>query len=307
MRKNRAERKRLTSPMVFIGLALLGIIILMYLNYNSTIRSSSEPNSTTIAPATNLTAVESQLLPAKGYMLSAKWGAAPRTLVESGALNVSSLSAILGQAGQQLTPDELNILNGTSTENITINSTNARFVLYLLWAIGINNNDTIINKGPLMHFGGDPNQLASTGGYAPLGKLSLGQLSLVSLTPAQQSISDYVASNTYRPCCNNPTMFPDCNHGAAALGLIELMASQGSNQSAIFKSVEDFNVMEFPGQYITIAKYLKMKGSSWNATPASTVLSSNFSSALGFSQVQAYVSAHQNGGQPAGGGSRCGA
>lgn len=35
-----------------------------------------------------------------------------------------------------------------------------------------------------------------------------------------------VAAAVYRPCCNNHTPFPGCNHGMAMLGLLELMAPQ---------------------------------------------------------------------------------
>ena len=39
-------------------------------------------------------------------------------------------------------------------------------------------------------------------------------------------IVEEIAGNIYRPCCGNSTAFPDCNHGMAMLGLIELMVSQ---------------------------------------------------------------------------------
>jgi hypothetical protein len=315
-KRNRDDRLHYLVIVLVVALVVLAVVTLMiYLRLNAAtglghgggLNSGILPSNNTASSA-SLASAEKRVLPAQGYTLPVKWGTAPKMLVGSGALSVSSLSQILQQSGQQLTPDELSILNGTSTENITINSTDAPFVLYLLWSIGINDNDTIISDGPIMHFGGNPDNLASTGGYAPLGRLSLGQLDLMSLTPQQQATADYVAENTYRPCCNNPTMFPDCNHGAAALGLIELMTSQGDNQSTIFDGVRDFDAMAFPNQYVTIAEYLTLKGSSWNETSAETLLSSNFSSASGFSQIQSYVSAHQsNGQQGSSGGSSCGA
>ena len=50
---------------------------------------------------------------------------------------------------------------------------------------------------------------------------------LIALTAEEQDLVNRVSLNIYRPCCNNPTYFPDCNHGMAMLGLLELMAAQG--------------------------------------------------------------------------------
>ena len=47
------------------------------------------------------------------------------------------------------------------------------------------------------------------------------------LTPEQQALVEKVSKGIYRPCCGNSVYFPDCNHGMAMLGLLELMASQG--------------------------------------------------------------------------------
>jgi hypothetical protein len=38
-------------------------------------------------------------------------------------------------------------------------------------------------------------------------------LDLISLTEEQQKLVEEVAKGVYRPCCDNPTHFPDCNHG----------------------------------------------------------------------------------------------
>lgn len=311
------DRLRIANTaLLVIVMVLLGFIAGLYLRQGSFFSHTVAPNGSqnpgsvqdgTSQSTTYLTGIEGQLFPPQGHTLPVKWDTVPEMLVKSGALNVSLIKNALQQDGQPLTRYEQGVLNGTETGNVILNYTDMPFVLYLLWGIGINNNNTIINEGPMTHFGGNVNNLASTAGYAPLGRLSLGQIDLIRMTPAEQNISNYVAENTYRPCCNNPTMFPDCNHGAAALGLIELMAAQGFNQSTIFTGVEEFDVMAFPNQYVTIAEYLGMKGSSWSEMPARTILSSNFSSAAGFSQVQAYVSAHQSGVSVGNGGSSCSA
>ncbi len=236
----------------------------------------------------NVNQLEGEVIPAQGYVLPVKWGKSAKELVDSGALNITALSSILQQSGQPLTAEELQILNGTSDENITINANNTLFDLYVLWGVGISNNNSIINSGPLMQ-NGNPNNFASTGGYLPLGNLMIGQLNIMNLSSNEQTIAEQVAFNSYRPCCDNPTGFPDCNHGAAALGLIEIMASQGNSLNATFEAVRDFNSFQFTQQYMEEAVFFASQGQDWNAVPASTVVNYNFSSATGSSYVMQYI------------------
>jgi hypothetical protein len=236
----------------------------------------------------NFQQIAGEVTPAQGYVLPVKWGDSVKKLVDSGALNVTALTSILKQSGQPLTAEELQILNGTSNDNITINSNNTLFDLYVLWGIGISNNNSIINNGPLTQ-NGNPNNFASTGGYLPLGNLMIGNLNLINFTADQQQIVYEVAFNSYRPCCDNPTGFPDCNHGAAALGLIELMASQGNDLNATFEAVKEFNSFQFTQQYVEEGVFFASQGVGWNEVPASTVVNYNFSSATGSGYVMQYL------------------
>ena len=86
-------------------------------------------------------------------------------------------------------------------------------------------------------FGG-ADKFASTGGWS----LSKGNAmdhysrhNFVVLTQAQAELVERVSKNIYRPCCNNSTYFPDCNHGMAMLGLLELMASQNISEGQMYK------------------------------------------------------------------------
>ena len=85
---------------------------------------------------------------------------------------------------------------------------------------------------------------ASTGGWT-LGVKKATELyastKIMSLTDEQQARLLEVASQVYRPCCNNPTHFPDCNHGMAMLGLLELMASQDASTA---RNVRDSEICE---------------------------------------------------------------
>ena len=76
------------------------------------------------------------------------------------------------------------------------------------------------------------------------------------LTPEQQALVDKVSRGIYRPCCNNSTHFPDCNHGMAMLGFLELMASQGVSEQDMWKAALAVNSYWFPDTYINIATYI---------------------------------------------------
>ncbi|HEY4504655.1 MAG TPA: hypothetical protein VJI73_02695, partial [Candidatus Paceibacterota bacterium] len=111
----------------------------------------------------------------------------------------------------------------------------------------------------------------------------------VVLTPEQQQIVERVSKNIYRPCCNNPTHFPDCNHGMAMLGLLEIMASQGVSEKEMYKVALQVNAYWFPDTYLTIAKYLESKGSEWEKADPRELLGVNYSSGSGYQKIQSQV------------------
>lgn len=316
-KKRRTKRglRRNTTVAAAIITAIALISLLYYANsyMNSHIGNANSKltNVSTAVPANssslgqiNVTRLQAEVLPAQGFILNAKWGNVAQKAVQDGTINVANLSKILNYSKEPLTKAELSILNGTSTQNITLNSSDALFVVDVLWGIGINNNNTIITEGSIsqysnqtytaangtiIHYTQTPYGYASTGGYGPLGNLQLGKLNLISLTPDQQKVVDYVATNSYRPCCDNPTSFPDCNHGAAALALVEIMASQGNGINATFTAVKDFNSLYFTQQYLYDAVYFASKGIAWNNVPPALITGFNFSSATGTYNIQQYV------------------
>ena len=288
-----ASRRSIRSVLIasFIAIAALAVLLEYSYHFSGPSGVQSAPNNI-VGPsaagtnALNFSSIAEQVYSARGVTLPLKWGSIPNQLVDSGVLNLSFVEGSLISANQPLTNVELGMLNGTNNGNVIFNHSSALFTLYMLWAVGINNRNPIINNGPVMDYGGSPYDLASTGGYGPLGKLSLGNLSLIGLTASQQDLVDTIASNVYRPCCNNPAMFPDCNHGAAQLGLIELMVSQGKNETQIYNALKEFNSFYYPQQYFDIAVFFNYtQGMSWNSVPANEVLGYNFSSATGYSNV----------------------
>ena len=125
--------------------------------------------------------------------------------------------------------------------------------LNLLWAWGLSNKNEILEQGPMMNlrYGGAEN-FASTGGW------SVGQGSVMShysmhgmvmLSAEEQNLVEKVTKNTFRPCCKNPAYFPDCNHGMAMLGYLEILASQGVDEAGLTRAALKANDDWFPGSY----------------------------------------------------------
>lgn len=136
-------------------------------------------------------------------------------------------------------------------KNFAITDQNAQKVLNFLWAFGLANKNEILEKGPMMdpRYGGAQN-FASTGGWTlgvgnPMDHYSHHQM--VMLDPDQQDLVNRVAKTIYRPCCKNPAYFPDCNHGMAMLGLMELMAKNGMNEQQMHQAADAVNAKWFPG------------------------------------------------------------
>lgn len=154
--------------------------------------------------------------------------------MESGAIDLEKFIQVFERSGEPLTSEQVSILNGSYSGIVKIDRSSAHFWLNFFWALGLANNNPILTEGPMMRDGREQVvNFASTGGWAiaavPIADLYASQ-NLVTLTESQQSLLQEVAEMVYRPCCNNPTHFPDCNHGMAMLGLLELMASQGASK-----------------------------------------------------------------------------
>ena len=126
--------------------------------------------------------------------------------------------------------------------------------------------------------------------------------SFIKLTAEQQALVEKVTKNIYRPCCGNPTHFPDCNHGMAMLGLMELMASQGGTEADMYKVALQANILWFPGQYDAIKTFFVSKNINWDTADQKTILSAEYSSSSGYRQMLSQMESQQQKG-----GTSCGA
>lgn len=232
----------------------------------------------------DLSKLEETVLPKDGFTLPVSWGTLGKRLSDAGVINLPAFKKVV-----TMTPDQEKILTEGSGENITINATNSQFVVDVLWALGLAQKSIVYTDGPLgKQYVNEQGNFASTGGWnlarGPAVSY-LNSLDLIPLTAEQQSAVGTIAKTVYRPCCGNSTWFPDCNHGMAALALIELLVSARIPENEIYRAVLGFNSFWFPDNYLSIATYFARRGTPWDAVDAKTVLGEQFSSSKGAGDI----------------------
>lgn len=225
----------------------------------------------------------------KNYVFKLKWGDLGKRMLEDGVIDKVKLAQAV--SGSDNLPKDLDKYFEDGQNKIEINQENAQFWVDVLWGLGLSNKNKILETGA-MTADGDASNFASTGGWTigvsdPMNYYS-GH-SYITLSDKQQKIVEEIAGNVYRPCCGNSTAFPDCNHGMAALGLIELMTSQGFSKAEIYKTVLAFNTYWFPETYLNNAYYLQKNGEDYSKTSPKKLLSKAFSSAEGASTINEKV------------------
>ncbi|MBI2036994.1 MAG: hypothetical protein HYT14_01375 [Candidatus Liptonbacteria bacterium] len=232
-------------------------------------------------------------------------------MVEVGAIDPVKMEALYKDRGGF--PDEYRkMLERNADEKLVITNWNSGYLLNLFWAFGLANSNPILeDESEMMNPGysgaGPPaGGFASTGGYSLARGPSMDHYNkhaLVALTAEQQALVDRVSRGIFRPCCGNSTHFPDCNHGMAMLGLLELMASQGVSEQDMYKTALAVNSYWFPDTYLTIAAYMRQRGIAWQNVSPKEVLGRDYSSASGYANIYSKVARREQG---QGGGS-CGA
>ncbi len=307
---NPGERRR-------SGLALKALVLLVVFALGSgggyMMGRESMHAATTTESQNQKTAMTlmNQVNPPDGYALPVVFEDVGPQLVAAGAIDMTQFTALYQQQGKPLTDEQKAILTQETMAHVVINPNNAAFLLNFFWALGLANQNEILTNGSMMSEGIDKvGGFASTGGWT-LGTKSPTELfassKIMTLTEEQQARLREVAAGVYRPCCNNPTNFPDCNHGMAMLGLLELMASQNASTDEMFETAKYVNAFWYPQQMLEVATAFKAsKNVDFSKADARELVSSQFSSISGFKTVHQWLS--QNGlleQAPSGGGS-CG-
>lgn len=248
---------------------------------------TSKPKETT--PNIDLAKIQEEVLPEKGYTFNFKWGNLGKRLVDDGVIDKVKLAKAV--AGQETLPPEFEKYLDGSNQQVQLDLNNSQFWVDVLWGLGLANKNGILEKGPMVESGQTAN-FASTGGYTIGAKQPMdlySKYSYISLTADQQKIVEEVASGVFRPCCGNSTAFPDCNHGMAALALVELMAAQDFSKDEIYKTVLAFNSFWFSQTYLDIAYHFNKNGRDFRSVPASEILSKTFSSAQGYQAIKRQI------------------
>jgi len=216
------------------------------------------------------------------------WGNLGAQMINAGVIDRPQFEALYQSRGG-LSDSDMRLLEDLQNGNLKVSRENSDLLLNLFWAFGLGNKNEILEKGPMADPRyGDPSRFASTGGWTLAKGNAMDHYSkhlFVVLTPQQQALVEQMSKNIYRPCCNNSTYFPDCNHGMAMLGLLELLASQGASEEEMYKVALQMNSFWFPDQYAV----LKLQDVS-----PKEILGINYSSASGYAKVERSLPREQN-------------
>lgn len=228
--------------------------------------------------------IEKQVLPKEGYQTKLVLGTLGKKMVEAGVIDIKKLEESYKNRGG--VPKEMQqLLTKGSDKPFVVTKENSTWIINVLWPLGLSNKMTLNEKSPIA--GKDVGNFASTGGWT-LGNEENGgayfnALKLLPLSQNQEKRVKVLADSIYRPCCDNSSFFQDCNHGSAALALIELGVAQGLSNSEIYKTVLVFNSFWFPQNYTETALYFQYeKNKAWSDIDPKQLLSKDFSSISGW-------------------------
>lgn len=250
------------------------------------------------------TAGDGQPVAFRAYRLPVRYGGLGPRLLAAGAIDPERLAEELERRGTPMSRVQREILQERAEEVITIDRDNSLFLLDLFWALGLTNRNPILTEGPLaFDRGALVGRYASTAGWT-LGARPSGELfastSVVSLTPEEQKRLTRVAQAVYRPCCDNPTYFPDCNHGMAMLGMLTVLAAGGADDGQMFAAAAAANSVWYPRQYREIGLYLEaVSGTAMAEADPRRLVGREVASGSGFRAVHAALAAAALVGPPA--------
>lgn len=220
------------------------------------------------------------------YVLKIKWGDLGKKMIQDGVIDKTKLAKAV--TGKDELPKDLDKYFSGGQNKIELTQANSQFWVDMLWGLGLANKNEILEKGPMTESGNTAN-FASTGGWTIGAKQLMdiySKYQYITLSEKQQKIVEEIAGSIYRPCCGNSTAFPDCNHGMAMLGLIELMVSQNFSKEEIYKTALAFNVYWFPQTYLDIAYHSDRAGQDYSRKSPKELLSKTFSSGMGYAVIK---------------------
>lgn len=315
--KTPASRGIIVPLLVLLSLFSLTLAIVLTFSSGNSAQSQTEVLASGGADALtgpaqpDVTPEALQVALPEAYQLGANWGDLGPRLVAAGAIDHDRFVNLYEDSGRPLTSAQKRILSTGSDDPIVIDFENARFLLNFFWAVGLVNQNPILTEGPMMQTSdGDIGRFASTGGWT-LGHYPVTELyastPLIILTPEQQARLQEVAANVYRPCCDNHTAFPDCNHGMAMLGLLELLASRDASTAEMFAAAKAVNGFWFPQQTLETAVFFKASlNMEYDDVAPWMAVGPEVFSGTGFREVHQWLADNSLLVQPQSGGNSCG-
>ncbi|HLC94088.1 MAG TPA: hypothetical protein VJH96_00790 [Patescibacteria group bacterium] len=287
------------APLIISLLALVVVYGIPRLPYG--VKTKLGERAATSAPSTQVDTAQGasddifeEINPSAGYEIASTYRDLGPKLIEMGVIDFEKFKAIYEKNGQPLTQEQLLILTKGLDKKIKITRENSYFLLNFFWAFGLANKSKVLTQGDMTKYGKDQvGNFASTGGWTlakdnPMNYYA--KRAIVPLTATQEQMVAEVSGNIYRPCCNNSTAFPDCNHGMALLGVLELMAADGASEGEMYEAAKYFNAFFFPGNYYDLALYFKNKeGKSFRQVDSKILLGKDYSSASGWQGAKQWL------------------
>jgi len=237
-------------------------------------------------PGAPFRGVMDAVLPPGGIATGVSFGDALQRIIAAGALVPEKLHAVYARKGG-MKPWMAALLAGPSDAPIRLGAATANDLLTLLWPVGLATRAPFNADSPTN--GAHLPRLASTAGWI-LGREANGaayfdSVDALALSDAQAALVAELAARTYRPCCDNPALFQDCNHGAAMLGLLELAASQGLEMAELERVALAANSFWFPREYLKTALFFALfEQRPWAEVPPAELIGARYSSGSGWQE-----------------------
>src|SRR3989338_4205824 len=287
-------------PILITSIITNIVLAVMILAPQITILPTNKPVPNIQSAATQTTSVNTDNLfneinPIAGYEINVSYKNLGPDMIAMGVIDPEKFKRVFEKSNQPLTLEQEDAVLKGSNDQVKITRDNSYFLLNFFWAVGLANKSKILDEGNMMKYNGiqGAGNFASTGGWTLAKGDAMNYYSksaLIPLTTDQEERVDLVAANIFRPCCNNSTAFPDCNHGMALLGVMQLMASTDATENQMYEAGKYFNAFWFPGSYYDIALYFYNKeGKSFRDIDAQTLLSKDYSSASGSQSVKQWL------------------
>lgn len=280
--RNQSRKDRFLPASILIATLILSGAWIYTTEQKNTIQNQS--NNLVTSEEEQISELYEEVLPSEGVVLPVVWGDLGAKLTSVGVIDANKFKSIYEQRGN-FTDEYDKLLSGQNDNKMKIAKENSGYLLNLFWALGLASKNEILENGEMSS---DAGNFASTGGWTLAKGDAMDHYSkhrFFNLTSEQQAMVDKVSRGIYRPCCGNSTHFPDCNHGMAMLGLLQLMASQGVSEQDMWDTALQVNSYWFPETYMTLAAYFNQQGTAWDEVDPRIALGKEYSSASGYQRV----------------------